>query len=89
MGPIVIIYNETHRIDSERILSAYRRNDIIIGVWACSVIYLMNACFPSLKTLIVLHPTSSNLNRACYLYLLRIVLSLPLRVFHLTQSLNY
>lgn len=88
MGPIVIIYNETHRIDSERILSAYQRNDVIIGVWACSVIYLMNACFPSLKTLIVLHPTSSNLNRG-HLYLLRIVLSLPLRVFHLTQSLSY
>lgn len=35
MGPIVIIYNETHRIDSERILSAYQRNDVIIAIWAC------------------------------------------------------
>ena len=88
MGPIVIIYNETHQIDSERNLSNYLRNDVT-SIWACLVIYPMNACSPSLKTLIVLHPTSSNLNRACYLYHLRIELSLPLRVFHLTQSQGY
>lgn len=87
MGPIVIIYNETHRIDSERNLSNYLRNDVT-SIWACLVIYPMNACFPSLKTLIVLHPTSSNLNRE-HPYLLRIVLSLPLRVFHSKQSLGY